>query len=126
MLVRYGNGWRGLKVKLAQEHGAVGCLIYSDPHEDGYAAGDPYPKGGWRPAEGIQRGSVADNTIFSGDPLTPGVGATAAAVRLAVKDAPTLIRRSRCCRSPGPMRSPYSPALEGQVVPPAWRGSHYH
>ena len=122
VLVRYGNGWRGLKVKLAQEHGAVGCLIYSDPHEDGYAAGDPYPKGGWRPAEGIQRGSVADNTIFSGDPLTPGVGATAAAVRLAVKDAPTLMKIPVLPIS-GADAQPMLAALDGQVVPPAWRGA---
>jgi len=122
VLVRYGNGWRGLKVKLAQEHGALGCLIYSDPHEDGYAAGDPYPKGGWRPAEAIQRGSVADNTIYSGDPLTPGIGATASAARLAVKDAPTLMKIPVLPISWADAQ-PILAALEGQVVPSAWRGS---
>ncbi len=122
VLARYGNGWRGLKVKLAQEHGAVGCLIYSDPHEDGYAAGDPYPKGAWRPAEGIQRGSVADNTPYSGDPLTPGVGATASAVRLAVQDAPTLMKIPVLPISWADAQ-PVLAALEGQVVPSAWRGS---
>lgn len=60
VIVRYGAGWRGLKPKLAQEHGAAGCIIYSDPRDDGYFAGDPYPKGGWRPAQGVQRGSVLD------------------------------------------------------------------
>src|SRR5580692_8839658 len=92
VLARYGGGWRGLKAKLAHEHGAVGCLIYSDPHEDGYAAGDAYPEGGWRPANGIQRGSVDDIPLYPGDPLTPGVGATAGATRLAIKDATTLMK----------------------------------
>ena len=76
VIVRYGAGWRGLKPKLAQEHGAVGCIIYSDPHEDGYATDDVYPKGAARPPQGFQRGSVEDMTIYPGDPLTPGVGAT--------------------------------------------------
>ena len=75
VLTRYGGGWRGLKPKLAYEHGAVGCLIYSDPRDDGYGAGDTYPKGGYRPRDAVQRGSVQDLTLYSGDPLTPGVGA---------------------------------------------------
>ncbi len=91
VLARYGGGWRGLKPKLAQEHGAVGCLIYSDPSDDGYAGGDPFPKGGARPAGGVQRGSVADMTTFPGDPLTPGVGATTDAKRLTRAEAPTLL-----------------------------------
>jgi N-acetylated-alpha-linked acidic dipeptidase len=73
-IARYGGGWRGLKPKLAQEHGAVGCIIYSDPHEDGYWAGDVYPKGGYRPEDGVQRGSVADITLYSGRPADPGRG----------------------------------------------------
>ncbi|HXC58046.1 MAG TPA: PA domain-containing protein, partial [Steroidobacteraceae bacterium] len=81
-IARYGGGWRGLKPKLAQEHGAVGCLIYSDPAQDGYGIGDVYPKGGARPDAGVQRGSVADMTTYPGDPLTPGIGATADAPRL--------------------------------------------
>ena len=76
VIARYGGGWRGLKPKLAHEHGAIGCVIYSDPRDDGYFVGDVYPKGGWRPADGVQRGSVVDWTLYSGDPLTPGVGAT--------------------------------------------------
>jgi N-acetylated-alpha-linked acidic dipeptidase len=92
ILARYGAGWRGLKPKLAQEHGAVGCLIYSDPADDGYEEGDPYPKGGARPAGGVQRGSVADMTTFPGDPLTPGVGATPGAKRLTRAEAPTLLK----------------------------------
>ena len=76
VIARYGGGWRGLKPKLAHEHGAIGCIIYSDPQEDGYATGDTYPKGGFRPADGVQRGSVMDMPVYPGDPLTPGVGAT--------------------------------------------------
>ena len=65
VLTRYGGGWRGLKPKLAYEHGAVGCLIYSDPRDDGYGAGDTYPKGGYRPRDGVQRGSVQDLVLYS-------------------------------------------------------------
>ena len=122
VLARYGNGWRGLKAKLAHEHGAVGCLIYSDPHEDGYAAGDAYPKGGWRPAQGIQRGSVADIPVFSGDLLTPGVGATAGASRLALQDAPTLMKIPVLPISWADAQ-PILAALDGPVAPAPWRGS---
>src|SRR6204780_6017521 len=92
VLTRYGGGWRGLKPKLAYEHGAVGCLIYSDPRDDGYGMGDAYPKGGYRPRDAVQRGSVQDMVLYSGDPLTPGVGATADANRLAIKDAKTILK----------------------------------
>jgi N-acetylated-alpha-linked acidic dipeptidase len=92
VLARYGGGWRGLKPKLAQEHGAVGCLIYSDPADDGYEEGDPYPQGGARPPHGVQRGSVVDMTLFPGDPLTPGVGATPGAKRLTRAEAPTILK----------------------------------
>jgi N-acetylated-alpha-linked acidic dipeptidase len=92
VLARYGAGWRGLKPKLAQEHGAVGCLIYSDPADDGYTGADPYPKGGARPPAGVQRGSVVDMTIYPGDPLTPGVGAVPGAKRLTRETAPTILK----------------------------------
>ena len=91
-IARYGGGWRGLKPKLAQEHGAIGCLIYSDPEQDGYGIGDVYPKGGARPDTGVQRGSVADMTTYPGDPLTPGVGATADAPRLKREDSKTILK----------------------------------
>ena len=122
VLARYGGGWRGLKAKLAYEHGALGCLIYSDPHEDGYAAGDAYPAGGWRPAHGIQRGSVADMPLYPGDPLTPGVGATPGATRLAIKDAPSLMKIPVLPISWADAQ-PILAALGGPVAPPAWRGS---
>jgi N-acetylated-alpha-linked acidic dipeptidase len=92
VLARYGGGWRGLKPKLAQEHGAAGCLIYSDPADDGYAKWDIYPRGGGRPDHGVQRGSVQDMTTYPGDPLTPGVGATANAKRLTREQAQTILK----------------------------------
>jgi len=92
VITRYGGGYRGLKPKLAYEHGAIGCIIYSDPRDDGYAQGDVYPKGGWRPPEGVQRGSVLDIALYPGDPLTPGVGATRNAKRLAIADARTIAK----------------------------------
>ncbi len=92
VLARYGGGWRGLKPKLAQEHGAVGCLIYSDPADDSYAEADVYPRGGGRPEGGVQRGSVADMPTYPGDPLTPGVGATPNAKRLTRAQAQTILK----------------------------------
>ena len=92
VLARYGGGWRGLKPKLAQEHGAVGCLIYSDPANDSYAEADVYPRGGGRPEHGVQRGSVADMPIYPGDPLTPGIGATPGAKRLTREQAITILK----------------------------------
>jgi N-acetylated-alpha-linked acidic dipeptidase len=122
VIVRYGVGWRGLKPKLAQEHGAAGCIIYSDPHEDGYFAGDAYPKGGYRPEDGVQRGSVADITLYSGDPLTPGVGATQDAKRLPISEAKDLLKIPVIPISYADAR-PLLAALEGPVAPPSWRGS---
>jgi N-acetylated-alpha-linked acidic dipeptidase len=120
-LTRYGGGWRGLKPKLAYEHGAVGCLIYSDPRDDGYGAGDTYPKGGYRPRDAVQRGSVQDLTLYSGDPLTPGVGAVAGAKRLALKDAKTLLKIPVLPISYADAE-PLLAALGGRVVPASWRG----
>src|SRR5436190_8009261 len=92
VIARYGQGWRGLKPKLAQDHGAIGAIIYSDPRDDGYATGDAYPKGPARPPQGFQRGSVADMTIYPGDPLTPGAGADKDAKRIAREEAPTILK----------------------------------
>ena len=121
VLARYGGGWRGLKPKLAYAHGAIGCLIYSDPRDDGYGAGDTYPRGGYRPPDGVQRGSVQDLTLYSGDPLTPGIGSTAGAKRLALQDAITILKIPVLPISyadAGPLLA----ALGGRVAPPAWRG----
>jgi N-acetylated-alpha-linked acidic dipeptidase len=122
VIVRYGAGWRGLKPKLAQEHGAVGCLIYSDPHEDGYFAGDAYPQGGFRPSTGVQRGSVLDLPVAPGDPLTPGIGSTKGAKRLKLADAKTILKIPVMPISYGDAQ-PLLAALGGPVAPPEWRGA---
>ena len=123
VLARYGASWRGIKPKVAAEHGAVGCIIYSDPHEDGYFMGDVWPKGGWRPPEGAQRGSVMDLPTYPGDPLTPDVGATKDAKRPAsFKDAQTLTKIPVLPISYGDAE-PMLRALGGPVAPLAWRGA---
>jgi N-acetylated-alpha-linked acidic dipeptidase len=122
VIARYGVGWRGLKPKLAQTHGAIGCIIYSDPQQDGYGEGDVYPKGGWRPSEGLQRGSVADMPIYSGDPLTPGVGATKNAKRLKITEAKTILKIPVIPISYGDAQ-PLLAALAGPVAPSSWRGA---
>src|SRR5678815_5305998 len=92
VIAKYGRSWRGTKPKVAQEHGAIGCIIYSDPMDDGYFAGDVYPKGPFKNEYGVQRGSVMDMVIYPGDPLTPGVGATTDAKRLDRLEAPNLLK----------------------------------
>jgi N-acetylated-alpha-linked acidic dipeptidase len=121
VIARYGQGWRGLKPKLAQEHGAIGCLIYSDPSDDGYSVDSVYPKGPARPPRGIQRGSVADMTLYPGDPLTPGVGATDDAKRLTREDAKTLMKIPTLPISYADAQVLLE-ALGGPVAPPDWRG----
>lgn len=121
VIARYGEGWRGTKPKVAAEHGAIGCIIYSDPKEDGFFNGKEYPKGGWRPKDGVQRGSVMD-TDYPGDPLTPGVGATPDAKRLAIRDAKTITKIPVLPISYADAL-PLLAALEGEVAPEAWRGA---
>jgi N-acetylated-alpha-linked acidic dipeptidase len=122
VIARYGGSWRGIKPKVAAEHGAIGCLIYSDPHDDGYFQGDAYPKGGWRPEQGAQRGSVADSPLRSGDPLTPFVGATKDAKRLPLDKADTLTRIPVLPISYADAL-PLLEALAGPMAPESWRGS---
>ncbi len=121
VITRYGGGWRGLKPQLAQEHGAVGCLIYSDPGDDGYGPADPYPKGGTRPPDGVQRGSVQKMMIYPGDPLTPGVGATKDAKRLTRETAPTILKIPALPISYADAQ-PLLEALTGPVAPKNFRG----
>jgi N-acetylated-alpha-linked acidic dipeptidase len=121
-IVRYGRGWRGVKAKLAQENGALGCLIYSDPHEDGYFQNDVYPKGPMRPLEGVQRGSILDMAIYPGDPLTPGWASEPGAKRLARADAKTILKIPVLPISYGDAR-PLLDALGGPVAPEPWRGA---
>ena len=92
VIARYGRSWRGLKPKLAQDNGAVGCLIYSDPREDGYFQSDVYPKGPMRPADGVQRGSVMDMALYPGDPLSPGWASEPGSKRLTREEAKTLLK----------------------------------
>src|SRR5579885_1358539 len=92
VLVRYGANWRGIKPKLAAQHGAVGCLIYSDPKDDGYSVEEVFPKCPMRPRDGAQRGSVMEMEVYPGDPLTPGVGATKDAKRLPLSEVKTLTK----------------------------------
>jgi N-acetylated-alpha-linked acidic dipeptidase len=122
VISRYGGSWRGIKPKVAAEHGAVGCLIYSDPRDDGYFQGDVYPEGAWRPRDGVQRGSVMDMVLYPGDPLTPGVGATKDAQRLPLQEAKTLTRIPVLPISYGDAQ-PLLAALRGPMAPENWRGA---
>ena len=122
VIARYGNSWRGIKPKVAAEHGAVGCLIYSDPRDDGYYQGEVFPNGAFRPPDGVQRGSVADLPVYPGDSLTPGVGATADATRLDLKDVKVFTKIPVLPISYGDAQ-PLLAALAGPVAPAAWRGA---
>jgi N-acetylated-alpha-linked acidic dipeptidase len=122
VIARYGESWRGIKPKLAAEHGAIGCIIYSDPAQDGYTEQLAFPKGPMRPAEGVQRGSVLDAPLYPGDPLTPGVGATKEAQRLKVEDAQSLAKVPVLPISYADAQ-PLLAALEGPVAPANWRGA---
>ena len=121
VIAKYGGSWRGIKPKVAAEHGAIGCLIYSDPRDDGYSAGDVFPAGPMRPPQGVQRGSVADMPVYPGDPLTPGVGATKDAKRLPIAQAPTITKIPVLPISYGDAQ-PLLAALGGPLAPGNWRG----
>jgi len=121
VITRYGGGWRGLKPKLAYEHGAIGCIIYSDPADDGYVQNDVLPKGPMRPPQGVQRGSVSDSPLYAGDPLTPGEGSIPGTKRLAIKDAPAIMKIPVIPIGYGDAE-PLLRALGGAVVPAGWRG----
>lgn len=122
VIAKYGGSWRGIKPKVAYEHGAIGCLIYSDPEDDGYAQGDVYPQGPYRPGHGVQRGSVMDMPVYPGDPLTPGIGSTKDAKRLTVAEAKTIMKIPVLPISYEDAL-PLLQALKGPVVPAGWRGS---
>jgi len=120
-IAKYGRSWRGIKPKLAGEKGAIGTIIYSDPADDGYGAGDVYPKGPFKNDSGVQRGSVMDMPTYPGDVLTPGRGATERARRLKQEDAPTITKipvLPISYRDALPLLS----AMGGEVVPREWRG----
>lgn len=123
VIAKYGRSWRGIKPKVAQEHGAIGCIIYSDPKDDGYYQGDVYPKGAFKNEYGVQRGSVMDMVIYPGDPLTPGIGATENAQRIAGhNEAPNLLKIPVLPISYHDAQ-PLLQSLEGAVAPDDWRGA---
>ena len=122
VIAKYGNSWRGIKPKVAAEHGDIGCLIYSDPADDGYTVDRVFPEGPMRNSDGVQRGSVMDFPSTSpGDPLTPGVGATPQAKRLALKDATSITKIPVLPISYGDAQ-PLLAALAGPMAPKEWRG----
>ena len=121
VIARYGKVWRGLKPKVASEHGAVGCIIYSDPRDDGYSDEVSYPEGPARPAYGVQRGSVMDMTLYPGDPQTPGVGAVPG-VKLIPLDQLQSLTKIPVLPVSYADAKPFLLALGGQVVPESWRG----
>src|SRR6267154_1652229 len=122
VIARYGNSWRGIKPKVAAEHGAIGCIIYSDPADDGYGQGDVFPDGPMRNENGVQRGSVMDMPVYPGDPTTPGVGSKGDVKRLALKDIPTLTKIPTLPISYGDAK-PLLAALKGPVAPESFRGA---
>ena len=121
VIAKYYGSWRGIKPKLAAEKGAIGCIIYSDPADDGYVQGDVYPEGAFKPETGVQRGSVMDMPLYPGDVLTPGYGATKKAERLDREDAPTITKIPVLPISYADAK-PFLEALEGPVAPASWRG----
>src|SRR5215469_18144399 len=123
VIAKYGNSWRGVKPKVAAEHGAIGCLIYSDPRDDGYFEDDVFPAGPMRNPNGVQRGSVMDFASSNpGDPLTPGMGATADAKRLPLKEAKSITKIPVLPISYGDAQ-PLLSALKGPMAPAEWRGA---
>ena len=121
VIAKYGRSWRGIKPKVAQEHGAVGCIIYSDPIDDGYAAGDVYPEGAYKNEYGVQRGSVMDMPVYPGDPLTPNIGSTPNAKRIAQSDAKNLLKIPVIPISYHDA-TPLLKSLDGPVAPREWVG----
>ncbi|MFZ9262266.1 MAG: transferrin receptor-like dimerization domain-containing protein [Chitinophagaceae bacterium] len=122
VIAKYGGSWRGIKPKVAAEHGAIGCLIYSDPREDGYFQGDVYPVGPFRPEQSVQRGSVMDMPVYPGDPTTPFVASTADAKRLKREEVTTIMKIPVLPISYEDAL-PLLKSLKGPVVPESWRGS---
>ena len=121
-IARYGGSWRGIKPKVAAEHGAIGCIIYSDPRDDGYFQGDVFPVGPYRPEQGVQRGSVMDSPIHPGDPLTPGWGAVKGARRIPREESEVITKIPVLPVSYGDAL-PMLKAMTGPVAPEAWRGA---
>ncbi|HWC65673.1 MAG TPA: transferrin receptor-like dimerization domain-containing protein [Thermoanaerobaculia bacterium] len=122
VIARYGGSWRGIKPKVAAEHGAIGCIIYSDPRDDGYFQGDVFPKGPHRPPDGVQRGSVADMPLYPGDPETPGTGSVPGGKRLPLSEAKTLTKIPVLPISYADAE-PLLRNMTGPMAPEEWRGA---
>jgi N-acetylated-alpha-linked acidic dipeptidase len=122
VIAKYGQSWRGIKPKVAAEHGAIGCLIYSDPRDDGFFVDDVYPKGPMRPWQGVQRGSVMDMPVYPGDPLSPGWASESGSRRLSIAEAQTIAKIPVLPISYGDAL-PLLRNLAGPVAPEAWRGA---
>ncbi len=123
VIAKYGRSWRGIKPKVAQEHGAIGCIIYSDPMDDGFFKGDVYPNGAFKNEFGVQRGSVLDMVIYPGDPLTPGVGATTNAERIPNRNNAANLLKIPVLPISYHDAQPLIAAIGGPVAPPGWAGS---
>jgi len=121
VIAKYGRSWRGIKPKVAQEHGAIGCLIYSDPGDDGYSAGDAYPIGAFKNDQTVQRGSIMDMVIYPGDPTTPNIASTANAPRVNHNDAENLLKIPVLPISYGDA-APLLKDMAGPVAPRDWAG----
>lgn len=122
VLVRYGRSFRGIKAKVAHENGAAGCLIYSDPRDDGFFQGDIYPRGPFRPPAAVQRGSVMDLPLYPGDPLTPGKPSVPGVARLKIEEAPT-VQKIPVLPISWEDAQPIFEQLGGEVAPVEWRGA---
>ena len=121
VLAKYGGSWRGIKPKVAYEKGAIGCIMYSDPKDDGYFQGDVYPEGPYRNEFGVQRGSVLDMPLYPGDPLTPGYGSRGDVDRLTIEEAPTIMKIPVLPISYSDAL-PLLESLGGPIAPSSWRG----
>ena len=121
VIARYGESWRGIKPQVAAEHGAVGCVIYSDPRDDGYLEGDAFPDGAWRPKDGVQRGSVMRLELEPGSPLKAPAGTTLDLKRMPLNYAKTLTQIPDLPISYADAQ-PLLAALRGRVAPQNWRG----
>lgn len=121
VIAKYGRSWRGIKPKVAQEHGAIGCLIYSDPADDGYGAGEAYPVGAFKTEHTVQRGSIMDMVIYPGDPTTPNIASTTNAPRVDHNDAQNLLKIPVLPISYHDA-TPLLKDMPGPVAPAEWRG----
>ena len=121
VIAKYGRSWRGIKPKVAQEHGAIGCIIYSDPQDDGYGAGDVYPAGPFKNKYGVQRGSIMDMVIYPGDPSTPNYASVDGAPRVDHNDAENLLKIPVLPISYSDA-APLLQDMAGPVAPKSWRG----